>query len=108
MLLLIIISIYVYFIFSKKAIEKEIANVKWGIWGASIFFVLSLGLQIFTGILIHSGLINISLDLGVQIAITLLSYIVGGAIAYLLYQRLCKMPDPADKNLDKFGKAENQ
>ncbi len=112
MLILILVSIYIYNRYKKLAEEKGYKGSAWGARGILMYLGISLGLPLTIGVLIGIFYLNdenFELDTGLDIMISFGGYIVGGIASYMYYQHLKNKPynpELRKHNMSDFGKPE--
>jgi hypothetical protein len=104
MILLVLVTLYIWKKFSSLAELKNLNKNSWAIKGILAYLSCGLGIPFVLGILSGAGIVNLDFEnIGVNILLSLLCYGIGGAFAFLLYKQLESKPDNGP-DIDSFGK----
>ena len=104
MILLVLVTIWIFRSFKKAAIQKGYPGKKWGIYGSLLYLAFGLGLQILVGVLVGLGILDFDYEsTASNFIIALVCYALGGLASYILYQNFLNKENIV-VDIEDFGK----
>lgn len=105
MLLLVVVSIWIFKKFRELGDSKGYPGKKWGTLGVVTYLGVAFSMGFIIAIIIALGSFGIDIEAtGVALVIDLIGYALGGLASYILFQSYGKKENKLQNNIEEFGK----